>query len=404
MLHLKSFILICKAAPLPGSKRERERARERVREREREREERRGSRSPPQPQLAHRLSLSWLLAPAAAVAAAPAAMEQALKCFNVTKEQLQAAVAFVKSPRAHWLRMRKKWQLKLTIGSSGESWLSAKTSGNKWGVGCIVCAAGAADVHAPGQDLAFCQYAVTSHRAMQLDNFRRHAASKFHQQALSLYLKQDDAEPVGAPSRKAFLAVWGELSKGVSPRSPVTDVSRGGGRKQYRMLACLCEGMWALDRRWLRAARELSITMFADGSKGRVMFRMTAANQDLEVRHFMVGQARLTGKDIPGAPEVVSMFKRVLTNFCTVRKKGPGPAARPGRAANAVAQPSKQRGFDRALYDKLRRHIKALCADAASDEQLAGRLMQVRDAASGKTFLPNIITTIKDKPHAGRRT
>ena len=123
------------------------------------------------------------------------------------------------------------------------------------------------------------------------------------------------------------------------------------------------------------------MSLHTDGKGPQLMVTYAAANASLEVRHGVLGHVKHPhlGKGHIG---ICLGVKEVVRNFCTE-----------GFFAPDVSK--LERRINATLTSHIRRIAFGLDADAASDEQLAARVLQ-------RKWMPNSIV-FRDHTHAARR-
>ena len=154
--------------------------------------------------------------------------------------------------------------------------------------------------------------------------------------------------------------------------------------KLKKMSWCLSEALLDEVRAFLRKAASIGIRQ--DAAAPRLLIRFAAASETCESRRGVLGVAvnfGTTSNDIKNA--TVS----ILHNFCTRRWMPPG-------------RPAWNPTFNGELYQHLVDRVRLFDADAASDEQRAGRVLSARVCGVPPVFT-NMQVIVRDKSHASRR-
>ena len=172
-----------------------------------------------------------------------------------------------------------------------------------------------------------------------------------------------------------------------------------GRRKTRKMLFCLAEAARDNVRAIVAAAK--SMTIHSDASQNRLLVLTQTCGDDLEQHHELLGTADL-GDDCSAAG-IGSAVLRILRDLTTPLKGAP---FRSGGGAPLEC--------DLSMLTHLCDTIEVFNADAAADEQLAGRMLQDgagADPGGGDPFgggaplsvFQNLKVINKDKPHGARR-
>jgi hypothetical protein len=122
-----------------------------------------------------------------------------------------------------------------------------------------------------------------------------------------------------------------------------------------------------------------------DARNGSLLVRLAAADAQLNTRSMVLGLKHQYGSRAEHAQKAVMA---VIQDMCT------GGRGAPGRQGNVMC--------DADLAEHIRQIVEVFAADAASDEQLAGRELQ-SPADGGPAMLPNLKIVVRDKAHASRR-
>ena len=270
-----------------------------------------------------------------------------------------------------YVRHGHTWKQKLKIASTGKSWLGLRDGT----VCCLLC---------PG-------ITFESSPQLQLCNLLRHHRSTKHNNYVATYLNK--AERHGkAPPTDQFQAVMahvvergahGKLKQRRLNGPPDTLAFPLGWSKRRRMEWCLAEAKRNLDREFLRQATVASLMV--DARNGSLLVRLAAADAQLNTRSMVLGLKHQYGSRAEHAQKAVMA---VIQDMCT------GGRGAPGRQGNVMC--------DADLAEHIRQIVEVFAADAASDEQLAGRELQ-SPANGGPAMLPNLKIVVRDKAHASRR-
>ena len=148
---------------------------------------------------------------------------------------------------------------------------------------------------------------------------------------------------------------------------------------------CLSEARRELNRKFLRQAT--TITYHQDARGNKLCARFSACDKKLRICKGIIGQiAHL--KLGTGSTALVKATRLMLKRFCT-------------RAAGAPPKPDGSRvpgaGVDWPLYKTITAAVEVFDADAAADENVAGRQM------AGDLF-PGARLVLKYQTHATQRT
>jgi len=150
---------------------------------------------------------------------------------------------------------------------------------------------------------------------------------------------------------------------------------------------CLAEARRVLDRRFMSSATVASLMQ--DGRGNNLLIRLVATNKQLDIRRFVLGLEDDCGS---GAAAVRDATVLAIKRFCTKNDRPPP------RDTN---QDMGTRHLDTELLGHIQRVIEVFVADAAGDEQVAGRELQ--GCSSSIPTLPNLHLVLRDKAHAARR-
>eukprot|EP00959_Pyramimonas_sp_CCMP1952_P461847 9482273-Pyramimonas_sp.AAC.1 len=175
------------------------------------------------------------------------------------------------------------------------------------------------------------------------------------------------------PPRSDWVAVMGATLKG-NATSVDGLPGRFGGKKMRRMQFCLADAKRDITKQHLKEAS--TITLSQDMRKTRFLLRYKLALPDLSVHSGILDLRR----EVPNGVIIGADLLRRAT------LKGLEQACTPKQAPEAS---SVEPELDRSLLDVIVPKIEMISADAAADEQLAGR--ELGGALAGKS-----ITEIRD--------
>ena len=281
------------------------------------------------------------------------------------KHMVQCKLAPSSCSRCCYTLRQHRWARRCRL-PSGDTWLCSAESAGAWGIGCRVC-------HRSGAKSAWARLAVAN--SVQLCNVMAHASSASHQKAVASFLggrvPGRAMQPDGAPPLSAFQAVRTHTISGQALNVPLPAV--GTGKKLRRMQYCLAEAKRVILRKRLASSHAIAIHQDARGK--RLVVRFAAVTRQLRVLRGTLGQANHLRLGLVGAT------RAILSRFCTAYWGAPqsGVTARVNTAlTSAIA--SKVEIFD---------------ADAAADEQAAGRALN--------NLFPNLKALMRDVTHASRR-
>ena len=171
-------------------------------------------------------------------------------------------------PRRRWQLIRRKYELKHTMGPGLPTWI--ETCWKPFGVGCLVCRA------ATASRSVWASCGVECLGALKTWKFNRHEKSHSHRIALASMLESagmwaggEGSETV-APSEKDFETVFHH-----TVMHPVGKGARDAakGKKTRKMLWCLAESHREKKRRLWSDCAELSMTLMQDVRNGRLNAR-----------------------------------------------------------------------------------------------------------------------------------
>ena len=235
-------------------------------------------------------------------------------------------------------------------------------------VGCTACAA-------KGAKTPMARMRATP----KLSNLKRHSKHPAHMaNAHNVKLKNKIASPNCAPAKSEFEEVWKDVRSGKA-------VLRS--KRTKKIAYSLQEAVKTKRQRLVLQAK--GGTLFRDESKNRLSCRLRVVNKQFQRSTFHLGNKRDPGY---GAGALTNATEHIMKTFST-------------RFANAPL--TKVRSVFKAdVYKSLQDHIFAVCTDAAADELLSAKMMQVpplREQDGVAALLPKFRFTIRDTAHAARR-
>lgn len=276
--------------------------------------------------------------------------------------------------KAKWEILSPKWcnifLISVELPELG-SWLDVKHQ--PWGVGCKVC-------HSTKVSSPFADYAITKASQLQKINLEKHDSCKSHRSAVKVWLKEGGCSGP-SPDCAPPLSQFQELMECFSTK-------RSLSKKEVQMGWCLAEGLKSLDQKFIAKASHISL--MRDERHGRLAIRFMAVAPDLSTRSGFLGQGRQTGT---GADNLSLATWEVMKRACSRFLAAPG-----GRQAGYL----KPR-----LFQHLRSHTVAICADAAADEMASCEILRSAQLTlipeDNQPMLPNLQHVFRDRAHASRR-
>ena len=257
------------------------------------------------------------------------------------------------------------------------AWLSYRYLSEKktWGLGCSVCN----EVNA--KDAAFMSmFRVDKHHfanfevssgELRCQRFDKHAKSPSHQAAArfleggrSKAMEEDDKS---APSQ----AEWLDVLHSKDPKN----VARA--KKLNVMRWCLASAFRRRMRDFAKASICISIQQDARGNRFLSRFKMV--DSELEILEGTLSLAKHAGTvEQPGSVGIRRRTMLALEKLAT----GPPPPT------YSAASPQSIPAIDKELYRQLVQKVEAFAADAAPDEQVAGRELSSVPVLAGPDPLP----------------
>ena len=312
------------------------------------------------------------------------------------------AEASTRCLKCRWAAKRGCWLRRTALGSAvARSWLQAKSpNAFAWGVGCKACGWAARAMSADAvaatdiADRRGYQTFDIAGEGLRLSNFKRHATTRAHKEAVVAYLRHlANKGSSGAcllnavPGVQEFGEAWQAIRLGAGAASSM--VKKHGHRKHRSMEWCLFEALRDRELAFLLQATCISISL--DERNGRLLMKYSAVGDGLEPRWGCLAICRDSGAH---SRDVAAAVLAAVRRFCKRRVLHPGLNI--GR---------RKLQHDPAAADAICSRIEMFTADGASNEQLAGKMLHPTSlrhgGAAGK--LPNLRMVLRDKAHASRR-
>ena len=298
-----------------------------------------------------------------------------------------ATKALSESGKSKYRRLKRKWQSRMP-------WLCSRVINGKWGVGCKLCARA-------GCSGAYGRFSVRTIAALQMKNFMLHETLDSHKNAVTTCMHQTDSDDgentlgMPAPPYTEFKATWDACK-----RHAVDDMhANPNTRHKFRMKRfCLAEGVRMSHRTFLKTATCATVAQDATGNT--MVARFISSNHDLDHRQGILGLQRNYGS---GHKAVLEATKQMCTDFMTPLHGAP-VRVRSSKAEDGTRLCHRQPEPvpDQEALQHLRDIVRLWCADAAGDEQLAGREAGPL-SGSLAPFFPNLELVLRDTAHASRR-
>ncbi|CAE7724072.1 unnamed protein product [Symbiodinium sp. CCMP2592] len=262
--------------------------------------------------------------------------------------------------RCIYLRNQESWQHAASLVKDGKklgTWLlPVIAEDERWGLSCFVCQ----------QQAKMSEWARGTIRTCSLGNVRRHGQCDQHQEALREcgYDCKEIARDL-APSIEKFQKVLQHRQSG----RPLRDSLEGMGTyKLEKMQWCLAESVRDATRDFLGKA--CSIALMMDTRKSLCVVRYSATDAQLDSRKGLLGYRYIRERET--ATAIVKTVRGTLEDLCTCGDDGE---------------------FQESLFKRIVSHVELICADAASNEQVAGRVTRV-------DLCPNARIVHRDSTHA----
>ena len=225
-------------------------------------------------------------------------------------------------------------------------------------------------------------------KAVQVSHLRSHANTHKHRRAAG-----DPAVALAltAPPTTAFKQLLQDLRDSKANGNPgLPGVAKRW--KVRKMKFCLAEAVRMRTRLQLRKAT--SMTVHQDASKGRLVMRAQMCGEDLQPTRALLGAVNYVDTFDSSAMGLAAATLHALRELCTPLLHAPHGS----KVGCSV---------DHDLMLHVCSIVEVFNADAASDEQLAAKLLQrgaVEPAAPAlEHIFRNLKLMTKDKPHAARR-
>ena len=275
------------------------------------------------------------------------------------------------------------WQTSCPLAAndpSRGSWLHSRGDGKNWSVFCSAC------------NVCLQSDGVSLFRKSRLI---KHGKSARHKRAVAKALGLDSDPGPGAPPRKHFHEVLVALQSGASHAGREGIAHIGKAKKIRKIVWCLAEAKRLFHLEKLRTST--TVALHQDGRKGFLAVRFACCGaDDLRVTRGVLGIANLAQSFDLSASGMQKATIAVLQAACT-------PLQRPPFIDTA----SHVEQLDEDTLVHCCSCVELFNADAASDEQLAGKLLRGATETQSQQFtgiFSNLIVLNKDKPHASRRT
>jgi hypothetical protein len=285
-----------------------------------------------------------------------------------------------------YVKMKSAW-LKMTIIDSGKpelgSWLEEAPSKAVWGVGCRLCR----EAFKERPPSTWASLGVRG-KALKTSSIKRHVVSRHHKTALSKVCGVH-FESRSSPSLDQFMSVLADRRKGL-PHGSTSDVA--GRKKACRMTWCLAEAAKDFERAHMK--KSIVVALHQDARDQLFLVRYAAVTPDLKVMRGVLGIAKNFGTK---SDDICTATIGILESFCTPRLSPPESPTRSSAAS-----------VDNNLLEHLRSKIEMFDADAATDEQRAGRVLQGKSESlsighGASAVLPNLKLILRDRTHAATR-
>ena len=301
--------------------------------------------------------------------------------WNIRREKWGQHLRLIKKKKnKEWVRSLPPSEARTLL--LRKTWLGFRYNKGVWKAGCEICS------HCDDKEArAFRSFGVTT---LSIANLKRHHNSEFHNNNVKRLMGRTIA--VKAPAESQFLKVWDELSKGVSPHSAEVDNMKAD--KIYRMVFCLSEALYSMDREFAKKAIGGSVRR--DESDGRLLLFFSLVNKDLQVRSGMLGVSKNHGT---GAAALTSATWKLVQRFAT-----------PCYAVEKFMLPKHEPvspqvpSMDQSLCDHFAGVQRQMVIDAAADEQLSvQQMMEQKKPNSNERLFPNLNLVTHDHSHATSR-
>ena len=295
--------------------------------------------------------------------------------------------------RCMWARQKHRWQRDFLQDASrpgSQSWIPpALGTDGVLRFGCAAC-------KLAGASTAFATCNITP-KIIQQSTWVHHEATEVHKKAIAKIkgVTVEDPELRVAPSAENFLALL-KLIRANKSCTYNTLIDIGKRKKLRRMTWCLAEARRSMYRDQILKA--VSSNLHQDSRKGRLAIRFQCCGNALSPTAGVLGTANIAKDYSLDARGLQRATIAIIQQFATPKLDPPN--APPDHAAQMMPE----------IENKFKTCVELFDADAAADEQLAGKLLQgkpVMKAHGSQTFdgyLENLRVRNKDTPHGTRRT
>jgi len=266
----------------------------------------------------------------------------------------------------------KRWKRHLPMAPGTKSWLAFRDGS----VRCLAC-----------PSITF-----TSQQSLQFCNLLRHHTSIKHQQNVAVSLGGlggPDGHARAPPHEQFRVVLTHLLDKGAHGKlKRMAPDALPSWDKRRRMEWCMAEAKRKGDREFLQQATVASL--MADARGGSLLVRLAASDVQLNTRAMTLGLKHHYGSANEDAQKAIMT---VIADMSTSHRGAP---------PRGWGLPQPLAEYDANLAAHVAEIVEVFTADAASDEQLAGRELQ-HPSSGSPSPLPNLKLVIRDKAHASRR-
>ena len=224
-------------------------------------------------------------------------------------------------------------------------------------------------------------------RTAQMTTIKNHISSQRHIESLKPIA--NTTPTYIAPSFDTFSKALRFARDGKTP-TEIQGVACAG--KIRKIKYCLAEGVRLVNMEILR--KSVVVALHCDARKGRLAVRFTSCGGCLKPWSGLLGTTSLVDKFSSDAIGISRAIKSIIDSACTTFLNVP--------RTNSPVEPD----LDTGIRDHIRTAVEVFNADAAADEQLAGRLLAgIRKCTDddSRPYFPNVKIISKDKAHAARR-
>ena len=217
-------------------------------------------------------------------------------------------------------------------------------------------------------------------------NINRHAELKSHLKACSAATAGQIKAPRGAPDESEFRRVWENTLRGQAGTPILNGIDT---RKKDRLMQwCIAEAKRSKNREKLKNA--VCVTLLQDERGNFLLIRFKSTDAFLNTWSGNIGFYECGGT----SSDLAVATMATLEKFCTPNFGRPAMGSNSHSATETVC--------DMKLFQHIINVIKIYCADAASDEQVAGEIL-MEPGQDGQALLPSLGLLLRDKAHASRR-